>query len=689
MAEQSFTSNGTFVVPAGVTSVQIECWGWGQSTGKGSYAKAVYATTPGESLTVKAGGGPYMAADVRQGGTGSANRIIVAGAAGDNSGYCEAEWASPFDGTADPDPWEDQGNDEAGMGFAGTAPGLGSNASGSSGGSGGSAGTGGETNLAGTAGGSAASGGTGGNGATAIETGTYADKPTRAEAYGGRGGNGYAGGGGGGAQAFAGGPTHIWARAKGGGTGSSYTGAGTSAVTNTNNRNGSAIVKISWGAGITNNPPNAPAQLSPVDGAISATTDPINFSWQFSDPEASDTQSRWQLQIRPAAGATTIDIDSNSPPGSGFGAGVTGTQTSVTMAGGTLSAGNYEWRILTYDQAPLAGSWSAWEPFTTVTPPTAPVITAPANASTITTGSTTVTWTVTNQHAYRVRRVLNSDSSVLWDSGVQESAAARSHVVTMPTDNQTERIEVQVRYNGFWSSWTAVTVTTDFVPPMTPTIAVTTNDSNGSASIAVTHPTPSGGAPAVVGTDLWVRVAAGGWQDYGRTVGDDGIRIIADSLASTLVDDALASTIQYEYRVQAKAANGTATWSAWSSPVSVQLYWLLITRMDTVGAQVAVPLGDESYTPEASVEQRLYANGRLRGITKPGITKNPTYGAAVVDPSTQLALESVLGILVLVRSPRGGKTWGMIPSIEFEQLPEQHAASVSFDVLQITHIEEV
>jgi hypothetical protein len=116
----------TFVVPAGINTVQIEAWGaQGNSNamnvvgGLGGYAKGVMTVTPGSTLYIEVGGGGTVSAlggyngggaaglstcltaiggggggasDVRVGGTGLANRIIVGagggGAAGDRISAC-------------------------------------------------------------------------------------------------------------------------------------------------------------------------------------------------------------------------------------------------------------------------------------------------------------------------------------------------------------------------------------------------------------------------------------------------------------------------------------------------------------------------------------------------------------------------------------------------------------------------
>jgi len=120
----------TYVVPAGITSLQIESYGAsGGDTpvgfgfgGLGGYVIGEFSVTPGETLNIYVGsqggtagmagyngggtgitsGGGGGASDVRQGGTALANRIIVAGGGG-GAAY-ETAWSSGWginNGTAD------------------------------------------------------------------------------------------------------------------------------------------------------------------------------------------------------------------------------------------------------------------------------------------------------------------------------------------------------------------------------------------------------------------------------------------------------------------------------------------------------------------------------------------------------------------------------------------------------------
>jgi hypothetical protein len=104
LQSQTFSFTGsmqTFTVPAGVTSVTIETWGAqgnGGNGGLGGYVKGDLSVTPGQVLNIyvggqngfNGGGNGYAAtqrngggaSDVRVGGTGLNDRVIVAGAGG-------------------------------------------------------------------------------------------------------------------------------------------------------------------------------------------------------------------------------------------------------------------------------------------------------------------------------------------------------------------------------------------------------------------------------------------------------------------------------------------------------------------------------------------------------------------------------------------------------------------------------
>lgn len=233
---QTFSYTGgpqTFEVPAGVTSVLIDCQGGEGQEGNGNIAGgmgarvvATLAVTPAEMLQVNVGGVAFGggglgggvgndgggASDVRQGGTAYIHRKVVAGGGGGGG---------------------DNGTDPLGTvgGHGGTTTGEDGTAEGAGGGGqAGAGGTGGASTPNG-ADGALGVGGAGGVGTTG----------------GGGGGGGYYGGGGGSGGANTGAPEFYTASSYGGGGGSSFTGVGTSSVTHTRGyRSGNGVVVITW-----------------------------------------------------------------------------------------------------------------------------------------------------------------------------------------------------------------------------------------------------------------------------------------------------------------------------------------------------------------------------------------------------------------------------------------------------------
>lgn len=172
---QTFTASGTFVVPAGVTSVTVQAWGGGGAGGGctnqsratggggagGSYTNSTVSVTPGASYTVTVGNGGLgaSAANGGSGGTSSFGALVTAiggagGTRGDNVNLNGPGATATVGVTRN-----------GGAGGTGDATASVSGTSGGGGGGAGSTGNGG--NSPGTTGGS---GGTGGGGAGADGT---------------------------------------------------------------------------------------------------------------------------------------------------------------------------------------------------------------------------------------------------------------------------------------------------------------------------------------------------------------------------------------------------------------------------------------------------------------------------------------------------------------------------------------
>ena len=194
---QTFTSGGTFTVPAGVTSITVECWGAGgggstRSTtgaggggGGGAYASSVIAVTAGTAYTVTVGSGgaantaggssSFDALVISSGGGGGTNNSTTAGSGGtaaSSTGTITYSGGNGANGTT---------NSGGGGGGAGST-GAGGNASGQT------AGTG--TALSGGDGGTGVSGNANGNNGNTYGGGGSGAVSTSGTMTGGSGANG-------------------------------------------------------------------------------------------------------------------------------------------------------------------------------------------------------------------------------------------------------------------------------------------------------------------------------------------------------------------------------------------------------------------------------------------------------------------------------------------------------------------
>lgn len=247
--------------------------------------------------------------------------------------------------------------------------------------------------------------------------------------------------------------------------------------------------------------PSAPTLVSPI-GSISIDRTVTNrFSWVFND-EAYDSQSRYIIQYRLVGAGTWTTVDQVS------------TNQYHDFAGSTFAAGNYEWQCRTYDSTTneggaVAGPFSGSGFFTAAAPTTAPTITAPTNNGTVTANPSNVTWTVTNQSSYEVRTVADNagapnTSIVYYSSSEVVQSGTRSHSVPFPTNGRVEHVQVRVKFNGLWSTWSSVKITVTYTAPPTPTFTLTANNTAGTLTIAINNPTPGGGQPALAENQVFI-----------------------------------------------------------------------------------------------------------------------------------------------------------------------------------------
>lgn len=430
----------TYTVPAGVTSVIIECWGAASSdlAFKGGHSQGVLVTSPGTILNVYAGGtagwngggagngggsGGGGGSDVRVGGTALSNRVIVAGGAGGG--------ASAAGGGS-------------GGGSAGGAPGgLG--------------------------------GGPGGTQTTGYALG-----------QGGPGTVSNTGGGGGGYWGGYGSPTGGF----GGGGGSGYTGTllTTSMTNGVRSGNGQVVITA------VNTAPLAPTLDTPATNAYIFAGDANMFGWTPNDPNPGDYQTRADYRWKVGAGAWTTVLS----------AATTVAQyvvAAATLTAGTLvewQVSTYDNAGL---QSPWSAS-SFVNVIAALAAPTitSPVADSPQASTPVSLAWTTTT----GSDAYQVARssATGFTGTIYYDSGTVASTATNASIPLDPVAGRTDYLNVRFRYRGNWSPWASVGVVSQYGPPQVPLLVLTPNAEGAQVIVTITNPAASGGLAATTSNDL-------------------------------------------------------------------------------------------------------------------------------------------------------------------------------------------
>ena len=132
----------------------------------------------------------------------------------------------------------------------------------------------------------------------------------------------------------------------------------------------------------TNSAPNAPTNLASSNKTLTPT-----LSWTFSDVDAGDTQSAYQLVIESYNGSSWV---AHSDTGK-----VTSTVSSRAISSGLSWSTQYRFKVKTWDALNVEGPYSGTFAWTTNHAPTAPINLANSNKS----QAPTLTWTFTDPDA--------------------------------------------------------------------------------------------------------------------------------------------------------------------------------------------------------------------------------------------------------------------------------------------------
>ncbi|MFC5528466.1 hypothetical protein [Cohnella yongneupensis] len=444
-----------------------------------------------------------------------------------------------------------------------------------------------------------------------------------------------------------------------------------------------------------NVPPNAPT-LTPManfDATIAQT-----FAWTFSDPDAGNTQSAFQLLIkRVSDGVTVLDTG----------------KVAYTLGGCSVSSGilannmQYQWQVRTWDNSDVVGLYSSLSTFWTSAKPTVAITFPAVDGASITTNSLTAAWSFSDpesegQYAYRVRLTTSADVD-LWDSGKILDVAARTRTIGYSLANSTSyKIKITVwDPKDIASTEVTRTFVTSFTVPATPTIVA--SPQNGYIRIAITNPTPTGSQPTVASNDLYRRPLPD------DTLLDSGLLIDADfpldnsnqwvriatgiALNEVYNDYNVASGVRYEYYVQAQGSNGTAASSA-TAIQKIDLFgvWLHDVLSPSGTAYMFSYDGrgrTSTWQTEVSMMQFV---GRSRPVAEFGSSADDRVRCDLEIIKGSVDYRALLGLVrrratLCYRDGRGRKMFGIVG-----QLPQNDEAfgyTLTIEVIETAFTEEV
>lgn len=211
-------------------------------------------------------------------------------------------------------------------------------------------------------------------------------------------------------------------------------------------------------------PPSKPTQLNPVNGALLDRTQVVRFGWKHN---GLGTQAGFRLMWRVVNPDDSRGSWNYIPSNTTF---QNSTNQYYDMPASTLPNSNIEWTVITKDQQGNSSPEADYVIFRASEPTNAPIITSPANLSTVSTTRVKVQWSSLDQIEYDLALLDDSDNIL---SSHTETSGVK--VVIIPydlTNNTTYKIRLRVKESNtlIWSDYVTHTFTTSFTPPHSPVI---------------------------------------------------------------------------------------------------------------------------------------------------------------------------------------------------------------------------
>jgi hypothetical protein len=227
-----------------------------------------------------------------------------------------------------------------------------------------------------------------------------------------------------------------------------------------------------------NQAPTAPTNLQPSGGTPEDRASVIRLSWQFSDPNTGDSQSKFDLQYSTDGGTTFATVTEATP------------NQYYDVPANTFPHGNVAWKVRAYDQSNVDGPYSNQVVFLAGDKPADPTITSPTSGSTVTVANPLLQWSSSSQTDYQIQALYGTDT-VIWDSGDVVSTNKTATVEANLQNNTSYTIQLRIKNSdGLWSNWVQSNMAVSYTPPVNPTASSAVN--KDSASVTVNYSNPTG-----------------------------------------------------------------------------------------------------------------------------------------------------------------------------------------------------
>jgi hypothetical protein len=283
---------------------------------------------------------------------------------------------------------------------------------------------------------------------------------------------------------------------------------------------------------IVNLPPTAPTLVSPANGAASQPVS-LTLTWNKIAIAAS-----YYFQVASdTAFATIVASDS------------TLTDTAKTLSS-LLNGTTYYWRVRAKNAVGVS-PWSAKRSFTIiVAAPAAPMLTLPADKATNVAVNPMLTWnTVTGAASYRVQVSTSNTFGTIY---VQDSTLTAGSKAISGLSNSTKYYwRVNATNVGGTGAWATDSFTTIIAAPGVPSL---TSPANGATDVALSL--TLNWSAATNAATYRLQVATDSTFQTGFAVNDSTLAGPSRAVS------ALSTSTKYYWRVNAKNAAGTGSWSS-------------------------------------------------------------------------------------------------------------------------------